>query len=448
MTHVAIVVPGIMGSQLERADEVVWPGTVWEYVHGYGRMDALMDPDLKATDVIRAFSISKQYQHLIDDLGACGFSMSSVPATLVLCPYDWRKDNRLAADVLAGKVEDVLRVHGEQVTISLICHSMGGLVGRFYLESGQFASHGGLAKITRLITLGTPHLGAPLALSAAVGDEKRLFLSAPQVMRLCSDPRYPSLYQLLPPRGTPAAWNKAAAAEFEPIDIYSPANVKGLNLVGANIESAQRFHASLDLAKRPVHVRYFFFVGTRQTTITSMRLLLPFGKTFRINSFESEDAGDGTVPSWSGLVTGVQGQPVGGEHGTIYKDGSLRRTMAALLGAPGRLAVSAPDWVEIAIRDRVVRPREDVHVSLSFQSPINDLVAELQFEVLVSETNTFHPVGAPLPLQYRGMSVERLNVLLTAPDVLGIYRLAMYASADPARPRIGEDELFVQRAAD
>jgi triacylglycerol esterase/lipase EstA (alpha/beta hydrolase family) len=198
MTHVAVLVPGIMGSELRLGSTVVWPGSLEELVLPYGKMKELLRDDLVATDIIRKFSISHQYDDLIRDLGTCGFAESSNPPTLYVLPYDWRKANELAAKLLADLVDKAVSER-DDADVTLIGHSMGGLVCRFYLESGSFTTRTGFSRVRNLVTLGTPHRGAPLALTAAVGLERRLFLNADQVLQLASDPRYPSLYQLLPP---------------------------------------------------------------------------------------------------------------------------------------------------------------------------------------------------------------------------------------------------------
>ncbi|MGC1783631.1 MAG: hypothetical protein WA708_13995 [Acidobacteriaceae bacterium] len=74
------------------------------------------------------------------------------------------------------------------------------MVRRIAIRELSTAWHSGV-QIKRLM-VGTPHRGATLALTAAVGPEKRLFLSASQVLQLVSDPRYPALYELLPPKGS------------------------------------------------------------------------------------------------------------------------------------------------------------------------------------------------------------------------------------------------------
>ncbi|WP_082519533.1 lipase/acyltransferase domain-containing protein [Variovorax sp. Root411] len=109
--------------------------------------------------------MSNQYQSLIDAFGTCGFHEKAALPTLAVCPYDWRKDNALAAHLLAIKVAEMYERHGSDLVLNLVAHSMGGLVCRYFLESGQFsqASHPGFASVRRLITIGTPHRGAPSA---------------------------------------------------------------------------------------------------------------------------------------------------------------------------------------------------------------------------------------------------------------------------------------------
>src|SRR5262249_8629523 len=136
-----------------------------------------------------------------------------------------------------------------------------------------------------------------------------------QVQTLGNDPRYPALYQLLPPPGEPFAWSEESAAEFIPVDIYDPAMATALKLEPGNLQSAKLFHSKLDVNKRPQIeqrlMRYFFFSGTTQTTNSSVSVLQTGPNQFQIGKMELEDAGDGTVPVWSSTITGIQSQPVG-----------------------------------------------------------------------------------------------------------------------------------------
>ena len=171
MQEAVILIPGIMGSVLEDDAGVVWPGSLGDVVGGYGKFDRLTKVNLKATDVIReVFRVVNQYDDLISSLKKCGFKETADgKGTLRVFPYDWRKDNAIAARGLAGVVDSVTSDLGPDCEINLVAHSMGGLVARSYLESGLFNAKPGHARVKRLITLATPHRGAPLALSAAVG---------------------------------------------------------------------------------------------------------------------------------------------------------------------------------------------------------------------------------------------------------------------------------------
>lgn len=447
MAHAAIVIPGIMGSVLELRGEVIWPGSPLDLYLPYNKMSKLMDANLVATDLIRNVSISEQYQKLIDDLSKCNFREDDNPKTLYVCPYDWRKDNALAAQKLADLIDQVTQNGAAE--ISLIAHSMGGLISRYYLESGEFDGRPGFSSIRRLLTLGTPHRGSPLALSAAIGKEKRLFLNADQVQLLVNDSRYPALYQLLPPRSEPFAWNEDQKAEFGKVDVYDADIAKALGLSADNLQSAQAFHSKLDINRRPKFrgdpIRYFFFVGTRQTTISSVNVLQIGPGQYQVRKTELEDAGDGTVPIWSAGITGIQGQPVGGEHGTIYRNDVLRRTMATLLGAKGVLA-AAPMQVEVALRERVVHPADIVHAALTFGAGVDKLAGKLVIqlaEVDAAGTAKYSKPVSLYPISYSGLNAEKLNVIFSAPGYPGIYRVAYIPDGyqDPA----GSDELIVQQ---
>lgn len=66
-------------------------------------------------------------------------------------------DLRLAARELAKDIDTVLaKEHATQV--DLVCHSVGGLVARHFLQGRK-----GRAKVRHLVMLGTPHRGTQLA---------------------------------------------------------------------------------------------------------------------------------------------------------------------------------------------------------------------------------------------------------------------------------------------
>lgn len=445
MKPVAILVPGICGSVLSLKDtkEVIWPGPISSLLGPYNKFDQLMSNNIYASDVIRNVSFSSQYSSLIANLGRC--ELREADKTLLLCPYDWRLANEKSAEALAGKVEEAIASHGEATRITLIGHSMGGLVCRHFLESGKFSGRPGFGCIERFVALATPHLGSPIALAAARGSRKQLFLNAGQVFKLANDTRYPSLYQLLPPRGVPFLWDIHRSKRLEPIDIYDTEMAKGLKLVEENLRSATEFHNSLSLLAKPAYVSYFFFSGNSQTTATHASLSFLNNKPQNLQVLESEHGGDGTVPIWSGSPTGVQSQFVAGEHGTIYRTSELLTTLAALLGKAGVLAAVEFPATELSVRDHVVEPRSPVYVGLIFNRALERLEGTIAVqEMELADDGTAQPVRTVkrMPIAYQGAAVEQMNFVFDAPGLASAYRLDFYTS-DPANP-ITTDELFVQ----
>jgi pimeloyl-ACP methyl ester carboxylesterase len=449
MPTLVFLVPGILGSKLQLGGEVVWPGPLSGFLFGYKQMAQLMSAALEPTDVIRSYWGVQQYQGLIDDLEGFGFHEHGTPPTLFVFPYDWRRGNEEAAGRLADQIDTAVAQHGGDAEVTLIGHSMGGLVSRYYLESGKFTGRPGFSSVRMLVTLATPHRGAPVALQRILGFDPVLWLNRSQARELANDSRFPAVYQLLPPPGEPFLWDLGVTAGFGALDAYDAATGTALGLNGPNIASARAFHTALDLAKRPPGVRYFCFSGTRMRTTTLVRYRQG-GGTRELRPTEVDSSGDGTVPFWSSTMTGLQSLSVAGEHSVIYKTRELRRTLGAILGAidPGVVALPTPlGEVEVAVRDRVAEPGALVFVSLGMEGGVTDLKGDLRVEeATLSEAGAppvFVPTGTSYPVSYSGSTVLTIGLMVPAPDKPGVYRLAFYhgGAAGPA----GADELFVQQ---
>lgn len=439
MTQAVILVPGIMGSELWKGPTQIWPGSALELLLPYPHMDALLDPTTAVGDIVRKVSISTQYSALVDALNTCGFIEGGPTPTLKVFPYDWRKDNSLAAAQLAEVVDTMAKALGAEADITLVSHSMGGLVSRYYLESGLFDARAGIRAVKQLITLATPHRGAPMALSAALGNERRLFLNAAQVKQVANDVNFPSLYQLLPPADEGFAWDRSDHQRFNPVNIYAAATAAQLGLSSANLAAAKRFHDALCLAKRPAHVRYFFFAGTHETTTTSaqVRLQEP-NPANRFRRVDRPRGGDGTVPVWSALMTGVQSEQVGGEHGGIYKNHDLLSVLGVLLDRPGVLA-AAGDIPELWVRNPVVEPGADVELTIELPRGVDTVNGELR---VVRRRDADSTQVSAMTVKYSGPVIDHMALVCTAPIVAGAYEL-IFSSDTWAS--LASTELFVQR---
>ncbi|HBR71961.1 MAG TPA: hypothetical protein DEA27_04160, partial [Candidatus Moranbacteria bacterium] len=72
-------------------------------------------------------------------------------------PYEWRDSNIENAKLLEKKIEEI-KTQTKWPKVDVVAHSMGGLLTREYVESNYYGND-----IDQLVTLGTPHNGAPEA---------------------------------------------------------------------------------------------------------------------------------------------------------------------------------------------------------------------------------------------------------------------------------------------
>ena len=275
--NIIVLLPGIGGSRLERDGKAIydltlrnlssliwnWVGADLAYTGGSGKPDdGVVATDLFNNQLIPGFFGVDDYD------GLCATLRSTVknPAQQFLkFPYDWRASNRWAAEALDAFIRPKLHDWqkgdgGADAKLWLVCHSMGGLVARYFLEH-----LGGAAITRRLITLGTPHRGSPKALGALVNGIGLGPLDFSTVIR-----SFPSVYELLPQYpvvrvGDGDGAPLARIADFFglgsvlPLPIASgpqsapPAGLGALpNIDPARLTNALEFHAAI---RRPVLAR-------------------------------------------------------------------------------------------------------------------------------------------------------------------------------------------------
>ena len=149
-----------------------------------------------------------------------------LPVPAYVFSYDWRQDNRLTAARLGDFIAEVIdranllrRYSGRCEAVDLVGHSMGGLVIAACLAAGKHLGSTGRPRVRRVVTLGTPYLGAVDALakfstgeSEIVGQRRH---TERELARLT-----PSVFQLLP------VYERAFfdTASGRPLDLFDPAN--------------------------------------------------------------------------------------------------------------------------------------------------------------------------------------------------------------------------------
>ena len=225
-------------------------------------------------------------------------------------PYDWRRDNRVAARHLARQSHDWLRSWRERsgnadAKLVLIGHSMGGLVSRYFLEVLD-----GWKDTRLLITFGTPYRGSLNALDfIANGMRKKLgpvtladltgllrsFTSVYQLLPIypCVDQGDGSLHRVTEATGIPSLEPDRAAA--------------ALGFHREIRDAVERHQQDADYHERGYRVKPL--AGIFQPTSQSARLG-DQGMEF-LRTYEGTDqGGDGTVPAVSATPIELSNQDV------------------------------------------------------------------------------------------------------------------------------------------
>jgi pimeloyl-ACP methyl ester carboxylesterase len=329
LRDLVVVLPGITGSVLQRNGRDVWAFSgqaLWEIITSLG--DSLQQLRLGHEDPIEADDLGDGIRatalipdiHLIPGLVKIdGYSQllkaiiecfdvtpgkvqdQNERANFFAFPYDWRRDNRVAARQLKQFIDQQLPLwrhasYNEQARVILIAHSMGGLIARYYLEVLE-----GWQDCRVLITFGTPYRGSLNALGFLANGYKKQFLDLTDVMR-----SFTSVYQLLPIyQAVKDGGSFARVAEIDGIP----------NVVRTRAQEALAFHRDIEKAVNahrndPTYLdpaqgyKVLPIVGTRQPTAQSA--VLEHGcLTISRELPEGVDPlladGDGTVPRVSAI---------------------------------------------------------------------------------------------------------------------------------------------------
>ncbi len=374
-----VLVPGIMGSGLRNARGSVWPPTAREVIFGYKRIKDLSDPDLEVTGIIRNVSLVSVYKTLIEDIARCGYAEGGPDRRFIPFPYDWRRSNEDSAAALAATLDAEFPAADDDLDITIVAHSMGGLVTRFLLESGDFDGRPWFDKIRKVVTLGTPHHGAPLALKRLAGEEGTLGLSGRDVKRLGNDGRYPSLFQLVGYDGNGFATEQGPRGQLPTVlDPFDPIIESALGLNPANIASARAFWQRINSGSRPDGSNYLCVASSALKTAVRSELRGAGGTPLTI---ERKDGGDGTVPFPSAVLAGVPTAYSRKKHGAIFEDRDVRNVLYRVLDAPATVVpqaaaagvpVGAPQAIGLSVGKDSYVTGEPIELSVSYSSPRKD----------------------------------------------------------------------------
>lgn len=351
MKDVIVLLPGILGSVLERDHDEVWapsPGAIGRALWHLGRNLndlALADDPWEKDDLgdgVRATRLMPDV-HIVPGLwGIDGYSgiSSMIRSTFDVTdgvnffelPYDWRRDNRVAARALKKLADEALFARRKEVSdakLVLVGHSMGGLVSRYYLECLD-----GWKDTRSLITFGTPYRGSLNAVDfLANGFVKKAGpLKLIDLTKLLHS--LTSVYQLLPVY--PCI--DLGAGYLRPSETDD--RIAGLD--ASRAKAALQFHHDIrdGTGAHPgtayaIHSIVGITQGTKQSARLDGRKLV-----LEARGFDGEDRmGDGTVPRVS--ATPIETDDWGGyqpmyssdKHGSLQNDDAVRTQLQGILTA-------------------------------------------------------------------------------------------------------------------
>jgi pimeloyl-ACP methyl ester carboxylesterase len=171
-----IFIPGMAASDLYSGSDKLWLSILPEKILRL-TLDPtgtpLPDPSISPLDASRTFLGVDIYQSLFDRLAQEHFKefrvngmlgrpeiateMNDHP-NLFVFPYDWRMSSAQAAQKLRDFIAGIHRFY-PGTKVNILAHSNGGLVARRYLLDNPHEHY-----INKMITMGTPYLGAPVAI--------------------------------------------------------------------------------------------------------------------------------------------------------------------------------------------------------------------------------------------------------------------------------------------
>lgn len=436
-----VFIPGIMGSELRRqADgKRVWPPSLIDIITKSANVDELLEPDLEVTQPISSVAgFYSVYRSLLRDLNTCGYTVDGLERRLIAFAYDWRQSNELTAQLLSERLEQESNLE----EIVFLGHSMGGLIARFCLESGRFNEQPWFTKVSQLITLGTPHKGAPSALKQVSGLGANLGLSAANVQKLASDSRYPSAYQLVPPSGTSMLLGSANRHKLPTIvEPFAAAIIDQYSLNQTNVESANRFWSALNVADKPTSVNYFSFVGSSHKTLYRLDW---DGRT--LLQRESRDSGDGTVPTVSCLDASIPHSFSQKKHVSIFSDRNVRTQLYKMLGAEadvkphsakGEVDMMSTTAMGMSTDKEEYRPQDMMEIAVSYASPqtnprCNFQIAQVNPDdvdaSMSAESMTL--MGEPIAARFESANVSNFKFTMAIDLPAGAYELQTSADID------------------
>ena len=424
---VVVVIPGILGSVLEKDGKEIWGLSAQAGVRGLltaGKsvksltLDGDSDTEPFLDDGVRPTKLINDL-HLVPGLWKIdGYGRISEVlrenlgledgVTFFPFPYDWRRDIRSAAVRLRTATEQWLAERRQafpDAKLVLLCHSMGGLVARTFLHL-----QGGWRDTRLVVTFGTPFRGSmnPIDYMANgfrkkfagitvldLTDMARSLTGLYQMMATyeCIDLGDGTFHRVSDVASLPGIDHAKAAAGFEFMDGLRKA-------AAANVATDEyREHGPLLVPVAGVFQR------------TRVSALLDGGKLRMESTIGAQDVGgDGTVPRPSATPHELERQ--GREVYMAEAHSKLQNWDPTIVQIEGAITAGDIDWV--AFQRPEVRHGLDVDDMYAAGQPVEfevgsqDTALELSVTVTGRDTKTQRTATVAAGEEWRRVSVDGL----------------------------------------
>lgn len=290
-----IIIPGIMGSELQCNEYKIWPPNIAVWWKGINVLAKKLE-DVHSDEIESVALYKKYYGKLVE-------FAEGIADEVKVFHYDWRQDNFKHID----RLKQLINKDADEVI--LIAHSMGGIVAKLFLNSDPNSEI--IKKVSKLISIGTPWKGAAeayLYLQFGFGPSflKGIFKSV--------IPCFESVYQLLP--------NKDYVEENEVNFGYGYLNNRGWNGICDDYyipllkkhgleynDVLLKFYNQMSLNLSEC-VEHHEIIGYSKTTLTSIN-----DDGLKIRGKYGN--GDGTVPLHSAVTDTSHKYFVKGKHSLL-----------------------------------------------------------------------------------------------------------------------------------
>jgi pimeloyl-ACP methyl ester carboxylesterase/tetratricopeptide (TPR) repeat protein len=424
---IVYVLPGILGSELSVHEKTIWADH-WNLINGGLGKLTIDNEHVKPSDVIGS-AYDKLIEFLDNDYEVIPFY------------YDWRLPLATEAKRLSESIsKSVARNKQDALPVSIIAHSMGGLVVRMMIANQRETWNDMLAhKNSRFIMLGTPSQGSYSIPRVLLGHEKLVKLlalidlrnSRRDILKIIG--KYPGILNMLPT--TDSGMDLFADSVWQQIAATGRGNRPVPD--AEQLQQAKDTRALLDTVvfSNEESGRVLYVAGKASATPVSISI-----EKDKIK-FQATADGDGRVPWNTGIPNGVASWYTNVVHGDLanhepsfaaYKELLEKGTTALLSTDRPTRSRGVPDIFDMPADEVQYQPNEaDIsRAALGASSEtIGEAAPEKKISVKVTHGDLIfarHPVAVGHYYNHGIYSAEaaldeRLGKKLSTRHSLGLY---------------------------